>query len=104
MTGVLVVCRSWMRRVMSGRVRILRVYTTKFHLLDNLMENIRRFRNISVIDACFYQQSNVHIKMAYQRSSKMRTTRIHNTVLWVKQQKEVSDLQYIPRIWIVREM
>lgn len=39
-------------------------YTMKFHSLDQLVEDIRRFQEISFLDALAYEQSNVHFNRA----------------------------------------
>lgn len=52
------------------------VYTMKFQLLDYLVENIKIFENISVLDTYAYEQLNVNMKRPYQMSSTTRATHL----------------------------
>lgn len=47
-----------------------RVYTVEFHLLDHLVEYIKKVWHILVLDTSTYDQFNVHIKTAYRGSSR----------------------------------
>lgn len=49
------------------------VYIIMFHLLNNLVEDIKRFRYVAVLDGSVYKQLNIHIKKTYRGSSSRRT-------------------------------
>lgn len=44
------------------------LYTLKNDLLDNLVEDIRRFGSPLVLESCTYDHVTVHIKQVYKRA------------------------------------
>lgn len=56
------------------------LYTLKFHLLDHMVEDIRKFGTLSVLDGSPFEHFNVHIKQAYRKTSQRRSTRMMETV------------------------
>lgn len=48
----------------------------KWHLPTYLAENVRRFGNVSVLDASHFEQYTVHTRRAYQRMSRRPAIRI----------------------------
>lgn len=47
---------------MSSSVYTLKAYDMKFHLLDHLVEEIKRARDMSVFGELVHEQCSVHIK------------------------------------------
>lgn len=60
---------------------MLGVYTTRFHLLQQLVQDARRFGDISFRDAPAYEQFQLNIKRADRWSSKRRATAMQETVM-----------------------
>lgn len=63
------------------------VYKIKFHLLDSLMEDIKRLAERSVSGASVYEEFNVFIKKAYQGSFRRRATFMQDTIRLMKQKQ-----------------
>lgn len=51
------------------------------------MKNMRRFGDIFVSDASFYEQFNFHIERTYRRSPRRRETRMQEAVLLMERQR-----------------
>lgn len=41
------------------------LYTLKFHLRDHVVDSLRGFRTLSVLDVSLFEQNNVHTKQAH---------------------------------------
>lgn len=59
-----------------------------FPLQIHLEEYNRRFWDISVLDASVYEQCNVHIKKAYESSSKRRAIHMQKTLMLMELQQK----------------
>lgn len=46
------------------------VFTVKFHLIDNMVEDIHRFGKLSVLDISPFEGYNVPIKASYGRATR----------------------------------
>lgn len=57
------------------------MYTMKLHLLDLLVDDVRRFGDMSVLDDSPYEQLSFHIKSAYQGPSRGRAAVTQETVV-----------------------
>lgn len=44
------------------------VYTMTFHFRNHLLEDMRTFGDVLVLDATIYNHFNVHMKTAYRKS------------------------------------
>jgi len=56
------------------------VFTLKFHLLDHMVDDLRRFGSLSVLDASAYEHFNTDIKSAVRRTSQRNQFRMDETV------------------------
>lgn len=56
------------------------LYTLEYHLVDYMVEDLREFEKLSVLDSSLYECFSVQIKQAYRRTSKMRRSRMIETV------------------------
>lgn len=63
------------------------VYTMNFHFLDHLVEDLKRFGDVSVLDASLYKQFRVHKKTAYQESSRRKAARMQRAAMLMKRQQ-----------------
>ena len=54
--------------------------TLKFHLLDHLCDNLRKFGTIKIINGAKYEQFNLQVKESYRLTSKRRGTATKETV------------------------
>lgn len=61
--------------------------TMKFHMLNHLLEDVRNFSHISVLDVSGYDQFSVHIKRSCEGSSRRRTRSMQETVILLKRQR-----------------
>lgn len=59
----------------------------KSHFLDNVVGYVRKFGDISVMDASGHEQLDVHLKGAYKGPSKKRATRVQMTVMFTERQQ-----------------
>lgn len=64
-----------------------RVYKIKLDLLNHLVHDVRRFKNISALDASVYKQFKVHNKKAYRGSSRVRANCMQKTVGLMERQQ-----------------
>lgn len=51
------------------------LHTLNYHIPDPMVEDLRTFGALSVLDGTIYEYFNVHIKYAYRRTSQRRQTR-----------------------------
>lgn len=51
------------------------LFTVKYHLLDHMGENIRRFRTLPVPESGPSECFNVHVRKAYRRTSQKGQTK-----------------------------
>lgn len=58
-----------MMKATSDRPLEAGLYMLKFHLLDDLRQDVERFGNMEILDASLFQRFNVHIKPAFRRIS-----------------------------------
>lgn len=72
---------------LSSTVCTLGGNTIKFHFLYRLMEDDRRFGDVSFLELSAYGQFTVHIKRAYQGSSMRFAARIQETVMYMERQR-----------------
>lgn len=56
------------------------LHTLTVHLLDHLVEDVRRFRMLSFIDGSAYENFNVIVKQSYRSTSKLQVTRMEETL------------------------
>lgn len=49
----------------------------KFHLLDNVVEDLKIFGNLTIPNASPFEHYNIHIKRSYRETSKQHSTRIY---------------------------
>jgi len=56
------------------------LFTLKFHLLDHMVEDMRKFGTLSVLDASAYEHFNTDIKAAVRRTSQRSQYRMDETV------------------------
>lgn len=56
------------------------LFTLKFHLLHHIVEDLRRFGTLSVLDASPLKYYNVHIKTSYSRASGSMKAKLEETV------------------------
>lgn len=64
------------------------VYSMNFHLLDNFVEEIRRFGEISDLHLSASQHFKVRIKQACRGLSRMREPRMKKTVFLIERKQE----------------
>lgn len=57
------------------------LYKMKFHHWHHLVKDVRRFRDISVLDASAYEHLNVHIKRSYRGFSRRHARGMQNAVI-----------------------
>lgn len=58
--------------------------TMKFHVLDHLCDNLKKFPSIQFLDASPYEHYKVLLERAYCRTSMRRATRIRKTASALK--------------------
>lgn len=63
------------------------LYTMKLYMLHHLLEDVSSFGNMSVLEAAVYKQFDVHIKRAYQGSSRRCATDMENTEMLMERQQ-----------------
>lgn len=63
----------------------------KLHFLDHMVDDVRGFEDISVLDASAYEQFNVHMERADRGSSRRRATPTQETVVLMELQGTVEQ-------------
>lgn len=58
----------------------LELYTLKYHFLDQMVCELQRFGTLSALGSSLNDHFNVQIKHLYEKTSKMRKTRIMENV------------------------
>lgn len=48
------------------------LYWLKYHLIDHMVEDVRKSGTLSVFNSSLYQYSNVHTKRTHKRTSQRR--------------------------------
>lgn len=56
------------------------LYTLKFHLLDDLAEDVDRLGIFQLLDSSAFEQNNVHIRSAHRSTSKCHLSSMEETV------------------------
>lgn len=60
------------------------LYTPKYNLFDDLLEDIQRFGSLSVSDSCLYMHYNAHIKHVCEKTLQTRLTSMIKTIGMIK--------------------
>lgn len=72
-----------------------RVYTIALHFLDDIVEDITRFGNVSLLDVSAYDQSKSYIKRAYRGSTRRRTTGMQEKMMFTERPRNVNGLNLL---------
>ena len=70
--------------------------TLKFHLLDHLCDNLRKFGTVKIINGAKYEQFNLQVKESYRLTSRRRGTATKETVDQLAE--SISNRQEKPRM------